>query len=345
MKRLGVILFIAGFLAYQSPFAQALNVETHREINEYIAANPINGFSMGAYLKTRLGMAAGVQEEFVGKTARQWVRDGGRFEDLPAWYLPYIRSFNHFHDPLANAGFKGLWISSIAWGLLPAGTQIPGGYYSWSDVRGYFFSALTAQSDAAREQAFGDTFRGMGQLMHLVQDASVPAHTRNDAHVLYNYEDFVSTVSIASMGAIGPLGPLPLAPLIDANGYVNPTPDPGVTASSGIGLSEYTQANFFSEDTINASAYPFPRITAATPVVKRDILAPDGTTYKREYWLKDCCGETNGGQGYLLSAVDWLDYYRLKYPLLAGILPRIPVLDNNVYKDSCTQPHLPYSDH
>jgi hypothetical protein len=31
----------------------------------------------------------------------------------------------------------------------------------------------------------------VGQLMHLVEDASVPLHTRNDAHLIFNYETWV----------------------------------------------------------------------------------------------------------------------------------------------------------
>jgi hypothetical protein len=32
------------------------------------------------------------------------------------------------------------------------------------------------------ERRLADTFDTLGHLTHLVQDASVPAHTRNDAH-------------------------------------------------------------------------------------------------------------------------------------------------------------------
>ncbi len=318
-KLISVLLLSLSLFLSLGDRAFALNPATHEAISgtmAQMAASP-SGFSLNNYLIRQLGLPNGIKEEFAGRNVRRWLELGSRYEDVPPWHLPYLRSFNHFHDPLTDKGFSGLglsWRSSIEWGLLPPATQSPGGYYSWSDVRWYFFAALTAQGDAFREQAFAETFRGVGQLMHLVQDASVPAHTRNDPHVFYSYESYVSdprNVDISTLGVAGPAGPLPLAALIDANMYVSPSPDPGVTASPGIGLSEYAQANFFSEDTIQGAGFPHPAITPATPVVAKDYSnALSGTTYKRQYWLKDCCGETNGGQGYLLAAVDWLDYYR-----------------------------------
>jgi hypothetical protein len=64
--------------------------------------------------------------------------EGGEREDLPNWYLPYIRSANHFHNPLEpeieNAGFSGLlsgWLlqgeSSVLWSQKPPGlSKAPG---------------------------------------------------------------------------------------------------------------------------------------------------------------------------------------------------------------------------
>ena len=114
----------------------------------------------------------------------------------------YTRSMNHFHDPLKtwdSAGLKGIFKSSVIWaqdqGL---GGFLTGGNFSWKNVREYFYIALTgkdfsgtwiAYSQAEKEIYYGATFRGIGQVMHLVEDASVPAHTRDDAHVIgYHYE-------------------------------------------------------------------------------------------------------------------------------------------------------------
>jgi hypothetical protein len=47
--------------------------------------------------------------------------------------------------------------------LLP-GLQALGGNYSWLDVRGYYYKALTSAAVTEREANFADTFRGLGQL-------------------------------------------------------------------------------------------------------------------------------------------------------------------------------------
>jgi hypothetical protein len=50
---------------------------------------------------------------------------------------------------------------------------------------------LVAGKPEDREVYFAGTFRSIGHLMHLVQDASVPEHVRNDIHIVEAYEDAV----------------------------------------------------------------------------------------------------------------------------------------------------------
>ncbi|HDL14685.1 MAG TPA: hypothetical protein ENH28_00775 [Euryarchaeota archaeon] len=343
--------------AFSLPFfslAFALETDTHEEINEFVAKNTLDVFLLDTYLQNQLGFDNGVYEEIKGnwfwfitatKPVWSWIKIGGRYEDKPPWVIPYRRSVNHFHNPLTDQGFSGIWggtewlsgESSIQWAQEPAGTQNPGGYYSWYDVREYYYNALTSTDQDTRNTNFAKTFRGVGQLMHLIQDASVPSHTRDDGHLFYNYEDFAGsyvnksgvptpTSSEFFSGTINDI-----ASFIDTNQYNGADPD--IAVGTNIGLSEYTNANFFSEDTINSSSFTYPQ-TEGMPIELRNFYNPDAnTTYPRQYYLKNCCGETNGGQGYLLSAVDYLDAYRQKYPSLSFALKEIPVLDNNVYSD------------
>ena len=46
--------------------------------------------------------------------------------------------------------------------------------------------ALTSTGNTERDKYFAETFRGLGQLMQLVTDMSVPEHTRDDGHYLGN---------------------------------------------------------------------------------------------------------------------------------------------------------------
>ncbi len=204
-----VILFVFIFFVIFHSLSFALSPETHEEINEFVAKNTLDGFSLDSYLKNQLGFENGVEEEVKGtwfwfvtttKPVSRWIEIGGKYEDKPPLTVPYRRSVNHFHNPLTDQGFSGIWggtewlsgVSSIQWSQEPIGTQIPGGYYSWYDVRDYFYSGLTATDKTTREENFADMFRGIGQLIHLVQDLSVPEHIRDDGHyVLDNYEDWV----------------------------------------------------------------------------------------------------------------------------------------------------------
>ncbi len=52
----------------------------------------------------------------------------------------------------------------------------------WQRARREYLQALTGQTTGERDQAFRETFLGLGHVMHLIQDATVPGHVRNDPH-------------------------------------------------------------------------------------------------------------------------------------------------------------------
>jgi hypothetical protein len=270
----------------------ALKEATHKEINKEIAKNTINDFSFDAYLKNILGMTDGYKQKLIGVDASgnsvqqdiaDWLGYGGEQEDRPGdWYdyLPLMgqptRSVNHFHNPLKGWNEAGLndsilgilsytGQSQILWAQNP--NQNVGGNWSWQDARGYFYTALTSTNITQREEYFARTFRGVGQLMHLVEDASVPEHTRNDAHVLPAYEKYVMNMQKSPLWTIWINNPAPfdktildipsfssapvrISRIIDTDFYDSLYPDPGVTVNSRIGMAEYTNANFLSRDTM-----------------------------------------------------------------------------------------------
>ena len=271
-KLFAVMMAIMVFF-YNIPQAMALEVDTHRVINEFIAQDTFNGFSLDEYLKKQLGMHDGIKTDVQNQKIFLWLGDGGETEDKPGWCIPYWRSRNHFHNPIDNSGFSGVWdtgifsgISAIEWVLKPAGSQSCG-HYSWNDARAYYFNALTSPDEATRETNYAKTFRALGQVMHLVQDMSVPEHTRNNGHYFgYDYEKWVdepinraaiSSYNPASLKFFTPnaLYPLSIINLFDTERYNGTNPDD--TLQGAIGLSEYTNANFLSPDTIFTNfAYP-----------------------------------------------------------------------------------------
>jgi hypothetical protein len=80
-----------------------------------------------------------------------------------------------------EAGLLSSYNSMIYW----AQTPDPGNAYelyneySWWSAKEYYYQSLITRS----EESFARTFRALGQLMHLVSDAALPAHVRNDPHV------------------------------------------------------------------------------------------------------------------------------------------------------------------
>lgn len=306
----------------------ALEVKTHKEINEYIANNSLNGFSLDTYLKNNLGMNAGKTEKFGTNTVWEWLRDGGEFEDAPPENtIPYRRSRNHFHNPLLpwDQAYYTDWlafctatdnsllisghcpVSAILWaqgGYQPQATTDwfnPGGDWSWTAVRNSYYLALTSTVKTDRDSKFANTFRGMGQLMHLVQDMSVPEHTRNDFHPYGGYEGWVLTPNNVNFSTMTPIffgsNITNISNLFDTDQYTE-TSGPGNTANlttdsngnrySTMGLSEYTNANFFSEDTIFTN-FNFPALSS---VVEYDEIIDTNTGEERTYLKKTGDGET-----------------------------------------------------
>lgn len=275
MKRITYITFLPFVVFSLLCNALALEKETHRYLNRKIIEE--NEEKFNTYLNSNLGFLDGVKQILNGLRVIEWFENAGRQEDEPA----YTRSFNHFHDPLQPwdlAGFNKTFKSSLVWaqdqGMVGS---LLGGDWSWKRARDSFFKGLTSLDKTSREKHFSDAFRALGQIMHLIQDASVPAHVRNDPHIYidlfgrkigkYHYESWVqdnlAKINLSPVSfdksiftfSPDPLAPIPIANLFDTNQYDGT--NLGMTTGSMIGITEYTNANFFSEGTVFQN-YPHP---------------------------------------------------------------------------------------
>jgi hypothetical protein len=251
----------------------ALEENTHRAINERIAdrGSLLNNFSLHQYLTEQLELKDGVETEINKKLVIKWFGDGGEKEDN------FLRYLNHFYSPLTNSGLWGN-IPAKDWAIRPVGNQYAGDQYSWNDARDYYYKALTSTDKATRESNFAMTFRGVGQVMHLVQDMSVPAHTRNDSHGTGDgYELWarkfisdtaqVSTYSVSSFTMNDSSFLIPN--LFDTDQYNGSNP----ALSNNIGLSEYSNANFLSPDTIFPANFTYPAYSDMSPRVEVDSIS------------------------------------------------------------------------
>jgi hypothetical protein len=177
----------------------------------------------------------------MGNTISGWVELGADQEDVST------RPRNHFYNPLNGQGLTYWLITGLPsprWGLEDTG-GIGGQDYSIEDARDYFYAGLALPTKSERNAALAKTLRTLGQVIHLVQDAGQPQHTRNDAHILESglgsgYEAHADEKRKASA--------------LVYDGYPTPVFNYAYqywyTASGGgNGLAEYSNRNFVSSGT------------------------------------------------------------------------------------------------
>lgn len=307
-----VIIFLAILLIFLTDNALSLDKDTHKFLNETIAGQ---GW-LDNYLRNNLGLKDGVKEAFKGIQVLRWIADGGKEEDEPL----YLRSRNHFHNPLKSWNTAGLTdygsltslgftpMSSVLWAQDQSGASWIdfGGDWSWKKSREYFYQALTGSDKATREDNFANTFRSVGQIMHLVEDSSVPAHARNDTHIwgdgyeewvrgnhgLLNLSPITFVTSIFNESA-NSHAPIPIAKIFDTDKYTGTNP----STSLSWGIAEYTNSNFASDDTIftenfdpnHKHYFPYPRYSPDNYEMYEIDIPPNK---KRIYLRKKGDGES-----------------------------------------------------
>jgi hypothetical protein len=326
MKRRSALVGVIGslfLLAWGASSARALDERTHVLVNKQAAGSPDTHTFVRDSLELPKGLDTVVTDpNGTSKPMVDWLGEGGKQEDSP-----HCRSARHFHDPLQPWETAGLrtfnpLITVPCWGFsFPSSNywaqeanQTIGGQAAWQDARRSYLRALTDPVPGHREGAFADTFRILGQQMHLVADASVPEHVRNDPHML---EGVVRTVGTTGYGSYeywvsdqhptpaaerafidtylskpfavdsailrrptnDAHAPVAVARLIDTDTYRGLGTGPSVTLSPAIGIAEFANANFFSEDTA-AGQYPHPKLDA---LVRSELPAPKSGLIRAYY--------------------------------------------------------------
>ena len=172
------------------------------------------------------------------------------------------RALNHFYDPVYD---KGILHTSKEWAtntLAQARTSV-----SYTASLGNIANAyFSSQSDyswerAIYEYAHGDKNRGMkslGHILHLIEDATVPDHTRDDPHPPFfdkvfeqesPYEHFTNRFTANNINVSKKL--------------ITEGRKPTLYNSLGEyfdKLATYSNSNFFSKDTIFSKKYKGPTI-------------------------------------------------------------------------------------
>ena len=318
------------------------------------------------FLKNQLNIQYGVDATFKKgrktKSVIKWLAYGGEAEDfgwLGKYHITTTRAFNHFHDPLKTwdeadldntitviytGNYLRSPVSPIIWGFNPEQQDFAmnvTGDWSWGKAREYFYTYLTgkdfdgntvAVTQEARESAFADCFRAVGHVMHLLEDMSVPLHTRNDAHVFplfwfnrWTYETYAKkNINHLDYNPDQP-GDLPHPDLLTdprpESGHTDLAPVTGLfdrnlyniggaipASDARIGLAEYSNANFLTNDTMFTYQHPSLSETnydAAIWLNPEVVDAQDDEQDNRIYFRKDIDEPIE----HLMAAGYW--YYQL----------------------------------
>lgn len=282
MKR--TIFFCISIFVVTSNFSSAYDSEVaHKVINEEISKKSgdfINKLAL-------IGYANGAMSVVNGKQIYAWFRNGGEYEDAaPRWV-------NHFHDPTKAWNFAGLKeenVSSALWAQQEF--QDAFNTWSWPQARTYYLEGLTATEPALREKSLSKSFRALGQVLHLLADAAVPAHTRDDLHPLGEPYELYCKNNIHKINLSAPSIGLTITTrsfvpgLAPISNIWDTTPDAGENSNPD-GLAEYTNRNFLSTDTI-FKGYPYPALAGS------DVLP---------IWLEE--STYNGSPDYRLYLSGW----------------------------------------
>jgi hypothetical protein len=123
-----------------------------------------------------------------------------------------LRSLNHFYDPFTGDGLSNVpiddrardfftgeivyvgqdsftWASTFncpAFNIHVLGIPAQVGKFnrwSWQNARDYELRGLTGRTSDDRKTDLANMFRSLGQVVHLLQDASQPEHVRNEQHL------------------------------------------------------------------------------------------------------------------------------------------------------------------
>lgn len=383
MKKVMPPLFCV-LLIHLGGLVHAYDPQTHREIAERAAESQIA--SLDSVLKNELGLSRGINQAFPGlsiagpRSIQELIGDGAFFED------DFRRFFNHFHNPLYQADGTGrgpwnqaglrfgfqlgqssvLWQQNTSQGSTFVFTPLPlpsgGGNWSWQDARRHYLNALTRArkegiesedggNEAGRDAAFAEMFEALGRLTHLPQDATVPAHVRNDLHPrpLRNpdwYEDWVEgkrtsnrpeeRLLFESLLNQNPVRPpfsiftptgdtqalVPIARLMDTDKFFGL--NFSVLTDLDLGVTEYTNGNYLSRDTIFED-FDLPRQLGLAP---NFIVEPVGVKFRR-YRSK-----ASEGEGVAHFVAEGMLHNSLQEALAGGPVPASGwTLDDKVNQD------------
>lgn len=271
VRGIGTAVFAVWLLSIAD--GHCYDITTHAKMSEaaFLASSSSTILSaLGSSAYSKLAPDSIGLTDVNNATAIGWMREGAVREDGDSRCATRVR--NHFYNPLNDAGlFTGVLqgAPSPDWALEDR-SEDADQWFSYADAKRYFWEALRPASEIDRQRDLALTFRSLGHVVHLVQDAAQPQHTRNDVHA-----------GLQCPWTLGLLGPKSayeshveaIAQQIPYSGYPNvvlSAPREYWDDGYGRGIAEFSNRSFVSWQT-NFSGPPDQLQPAP------DFPLPDGT--------------------------------------------------------------------
>jgi hypothetical protein len=199
---------------------------------------------------------------------KEWIVEGSINEDTPPRWI------NHFYDPTTREGWKSenlgevppIALKIFSRIFLNATTETVSSknwvHNELLQVKYADYGGNRTWENAIRRYVNGDkeyAYRTLGDILHLLEDKTVPDHTRNDTHAHEGslvtddggspYEDYSSNYTRGNLVIAPDLKKENKSPIIfgSLDEYFDY-------------LANYSNNNFFSEHTINSGGYEYPKI-------------------------------------------------------------------------------------
>lgn len=354
-KLLCSVILLFSFIFIIPPSGTCWTIDTHTQLTNYAVTSYLLGpdyawyFNLDYYLSDNLypyfsDEYSALNKIINGRKVLDWIEDGAKLED------DLLRPRYHFHNPLLtwdvsgySYGLLGPYTSSIIWSQSPIGQN---NLYSWRDARDNYYSALTAATDAARAPYYQKMFQSLGAVMHLVEDAAVPDHTRNQSHMFDGtIEKYVQNNVLTTLSnpleimwtqtepvfpySTNNLAPVHIAQLFDTDQYSGSNPN--ITADPAIGIAEYSHTNFVTNDTI-FTPHPYPSLTGTEPNTQapgylrkyQDGIVVEHFLKKKIWYVDAYLPNATPYTSYALDNTCYQDYASLLLPKAISYAAMVP---------------------
>ena len=346
--------------------------KVHRGITQHAEASAYH------YSSSYADFFSTISDDFGHDDAVHSMENGSEMEDEES--VP--RCLNHFYDPLTGLGLSNIPLDdqlrdTITGQVVPIGNNsftwgstrdCPGLYsdiwidgihlnvrtyniWSWQNARYYEWLGLTSADPGVRRANFDDTFRAIGQVMHLLEDTTSPQHVRNEQHLTgsciedYGFKYLNGLSYQESMLNWQEAGFTKMEDFWDRHLYNGNPAALGADLSGGantLGLAEWCNGNFLGARHLfpeyfkpgGVGYYPFPSRDHSTdysdvrahPINHAfNLTNDDGTVGKGIYLAKT-------GDGIQYQHIARVNYLGAKIPGLTG--KRYCTIDDpNVLKD------------